>query len=78
MNGITLYKDGGHAPERSSNHAEAFIIFSQDIPSRSLGFIDSSAATLELNVAGYDLAIHQSRGLLTSDRKQGTTGAGEF
>ncbi|RMZ73456.1 diaminohydroxyphosphoribosylamino-pyrimidine deaminase [Pyrenophora seminiperda CCB06] len=54
---------------------EAFIIFSQAIPSQSLGFIDSQAATLELSVAGHDLVIHQSRGLLTSDRKAGTTGA---
>ncbi|KAA8622325.1 nicotinamide n-methyltransferase [Pyrenophora tritici-repentis] len=54
---------------------EAFIIFSQAIPSQSLGFIDSQAATLEVSVAGHDLVIHQSRGLLTSDRKAGTTGA---
>ncbi|KAH7379522.1 putative methyltransferase-domain-containing protein [Pyrenochaeta sp. MPI-SDFR-AT-0127] len=54
---------------------EAFIIFSQDIPSQSLGFIDSKASTLEIVVAGHDLTIHQSRGLLTSDRKEGTTGA---
>ncbi|KAF1834026.1 hypothetical protein BDW02DRAFT_352735 [Decorospora gaudefroyi] len=54
---------------------EAFFIFSQDIPSQSLGFIDAQAATLDLSVAGYDLVIHQSRGLLTSDRKTGTTGA---
>jgi hypothetical protein len=31
---------------------------------------------LEVSVAGHDLVIHQSRGLLTSDRKTGTTGAG--
>ncbi|KAH8728958.1 hypothetical protein GQ44DRAFT_701354 [Phaeosphaeriaceae sp. PMI808] len=53
----------------------AFVIFSQDIPSQSLGFIDSQASTLDISVAGYDLTIHQSRGLLTSDRKEGTTGA---
>ncbi|KAF2847029.1 hypothetical protein T440DRAFT_540182 [Plenodomus tracheiphilus IPT5] len=54
---------------------EAFVVFSQAIPSQSLGFIDAQAATLDLNVAGHDLVIHQSRGLLTSDRKEGTTGA---
>ncbi|USP73486.1 hypothetical protein yc1106_00760 [Curvularia clavata] len=59
----------------SSNHAEAFVVFSQDIPSQSLGFFDSKAATLEFNVAGHDLVIHHSKGLLTSDRKAGTTGA---
>ncbi|XPS77281.1 Ribosomal protein lysine methyltransferase [Ascochyta lentis] len=54
---------------------EAFVVFSQDIPSSSLGFIDAHAESLELTVAGVDLVIHQSRGLLTSDRKAGTTGA---
>jgi hypothetical protein len=56
--------------------AEAFVVFSQDIPSQSLGFIDSQASTLEISVAGYDLVIHQSPGLLNSNRKEGTTGAG--
>jgi hypothetical protein len=68
----------GHRLTYSSNHAEAFIIFSQDIPSQSLGFIDSAAATLDVSVAGHDLVIQQSRGLLTSDRKTGTTGAGMY
>jgi hypothetical protein len=55
---------------------EAFVIFSQALPSQSLGFIDAHTETLELSVAGCDLVIQQSRGLLTSDRKAGTTGAG--
>ncbi|KAH6612137.1 hypothetical protein C7974DRAFT_407103 [Boeremia exigua] len=54
---------------------EAFVIFSQEIPSRNLGIIDAHAEALELSVAGTDLIIQQSRGLLTSDRKAGTTGA---
>ncbi|RAR00408.1 diaminohydroxyphosphoribosylamino-pyrimidine deaminase [Stemphylium lycopersici] len=54
---------------------DAFVVFSQDIPSQSLGFFDDQAATLEFNVAGHDLVIHHSKGLLTSDRKAGTTGA---
>ncbi|KAF2999750.1 hypothetical protein E8E13_004864 [Curvularia kusanoi] len=54
---------------------EAFVIFSQEIPSTDLGIIDAHAETLELSVAGIDLVIYQSRGLLTSDRKAGTTGA---
>jgi hypothetical protein len=56
---------------------EAFVVFSQAIPSQSLGFIDSKASTLDISVGGHDLTIHQSYGLLTSDRKTGTTGAGE-
>lgn len=51
-------------------------MFSQTIPSQSLGFIVSKTPVIELSVAGRDLSIHQSRELLTSDRKQGTTGAG--
>ncbi|KAL1598838.1 Ribosomal protein lysine methyltransferase [Paraconiothyrium brasiliense] len=54
---------------------ESFIIFSQDVPSQNLGFIDSQAAEVEISIGGRDLTIRQSRGLLTSDRKEGTTGA---
>ena len=58
------------------SRTEAFVVFSQTIPSQSLGFIVSKTPVIELSVAGRDLSIHQSRELLTSDRKQGTTGAG--
>ncbi|KAH7121222.1 hypothetical protein B0J11DRAFT_61101 [Dendryphion nanum] len=54
---------------------EAFLVFSQAIPSQSLGFIDSKASSINIEVAGRDLTISHSRGLLTSDRKAGTTGA---
>ncbi|KAF2705648.1 hypothetical protein K504DRAFT_387788, partial [Pleomassaria siparia CBS 279.74] len=54
---------------------DAFLVFSQAIPSQSLGFVDSQASTLDITVAGRHLTIHQSRGLLTSNRKEGTTGA---
>lgn len=37
--------------------------------------VDSHARTLELTVGGMDLSIHQSPGLLTSNRSEGTTGA---
>lgn len=53
-------------------------MFSQDIPSQSLGFIDSQDPTLEITVAGHDLVIHHSKGLLTSNRSEGTTGASKF
>jgi len=55
---------------------EAFLVFSQTIPSRSLGFIDSKAAVLDVTVSGRELSIHQSPALLSSNRKEGTTGAG--
>jgi len=54
----------------------AFLVFSHPLPSQPLGFIDARAATLDLTVAGHDLLIRQSPGLLTSHRKEGTTGAG--
>lgn len=54
---------------------EAFLLFSQSIPSQSLGFIDPKASLLDICVAGRDLSIHQSPTLLSSNRKEGTTGA---
>ncbi|TLD27316.1 hypothetical protein PspLS_04787 [Pyricularia sp. CBS 133598] len=62
-------------PEMEDPEEETFILFSQDIPSQNLGFIDPSASTLELAVAGRDLTIHQSPGILSSTRSGGTTGA---
>ncbi|KAF1948835.1 hypothetical protein CC80DRAFT_295657 [Byssothecium circinans] len=59
----------------SSPLPEAFVVFSQAIPSSSLGFVDSTASELTVSVGDRDLTIQQSRGLLTSNRKQGTTGA---
>lgn len=55
---------------------ESFLVFSQQIPSQNLGFVDPKAQVLEVTVAGKDYTIHQSPGLLASDRKEGTTGAG--
>ncbi|EXJ83094.1 hypothetical protein A1O1_06712 [Capronia coronata CBS 617.96] len=54
---------------------ETFLLFSQDIPSNNLGFIDSRAETLEIEVAGHDYVLRQSPGLLNSNRGGGTTGA---
>ncbi|OCL13560.1 hypothetical protein AOQ84DRAFT_310376 [Glonium stellatum] len=54
---------------------EAFLIFSQSIPSQSLGFVDAKEPLLDITVAGRDFSIHQSPTLLSSNRKEGTTGA---
>ncbi|KAE8450506.1 hypothetical protein EG329_006236 [Mollisiaceae sp. DMI_Dod_QoI] len=54
---------------------EAFLLFSQSIPSQNLGFVDPKATTLELTINGRDLTIHQSPTLLSSNRGGGTTGA---
>lgn len=58
--------------------SETFLLYANDIPSQGLGFIDSHASTLELQLSGRDLTIHQSPGVLASSRKGGTTGAGQF
>ncbi|KAI1409388.1 hypothetical protein F5Y13DRAFT_93045 [Hypoxylon sp. FL1857] len=52
---------------------ETFLLFSQDIPSQNLGFVDPRSATLDLNVAGKDYVIHQSPTIL--NRPGSTTGA---
>ena len=54
---------------------ETFLLFSQDIPSQNLGFVDAKATNLEITVSNIDLNITQSPGLLSSDREGGTTGA---
>ena len=54
---------------------ESFLLFSQSIPSRNLGFIDPTAGTLEIEVAGLDITFHQSPTILSSNRSKGTTGA---
>ncbi|TPX15018.1 uncharacterized protein E0L32_004848 [Thyridium curvatum] len=54
---------------------ETFVLFSQDIPSGNLGFIDPRASALDLTIAGRDLTIHQSPAVLSSNRPGGTTGA---
>jgi hypothetical protein len=57
---------------------EAFILFSQSIPSQNLGFVDSKASSLELTIRDRDLTIHQSPTILSSNRGGGTTGAGRL
>ena len=54
---------------------ETFLLFTYPIPSQNLGFIDAKAKDLDLTVSGRVLSITQSPGLLSSNRKGGTTGA---
>lgn len=56
---------------------EAFLLFSQDIPTANLGFVDSRATSVEVTIRGNEFAIHQSPTLLSSVRAGGTTGAGK-
>ncbi|KAI1503840.1 hypothetical protein F5X99DRAFT_77522 [Biscogniauxia marginata] len=52
---------------------ETFLLFSQEIPSQNLGFVDSHATALDLSIAGRDYTIHQSPTIL--HRPGSTTGA---
>ncbi|KAL2834284.1 hypothetical protein BDW59DRAFT_137642 [Aspergillus cavernicola] len=54
---------------------ESFLLFSQDIPSSNLGFVNSRATTLDITIHDQDYTIHQSPTLLSSSRAGGTTGA---
>ena len=54
---------------------ETFLLFSQDLPSQNLGFVDAKATSLDITIAGRDLNIIQRPGLLSSNRTEGTTGA---
>ncbi|TVY43798.1 Diaminohydroxyphosphoribosylamino-pyrimidine deaminase [Lachnellula occidentalis] len=62
-------------PEIEDPEEEAFLLFTQSIPSQNLGFVDSKASTLELTIGDRDLTIHQSPTILSSNRGGGTTGA---
>jgi hypothetical protein len=57
--------------------SETFEIFSHDFPSSNLGFVDSNAQEVEVSIAGKEYTIRQSPGLLSSNRKEGTTGSGK-
>ncbi|KAI0813976.1 hypothetical protein GGR55DRAFT_676111 [Xylaria sp. FL0064] len=52
---------------------ETFLLFSQEIPSQNLGFVDSQATTIDLTIGGKDYTIHQSPTIL--NRPGSTTGA---
>ncbi|KAL7814231.1 hypothetical protein V8C44DRAFT_326131 [Trichoderma aethiopicum] len=54
---------------------ETFLLYANTVPLEGLGFIDSRASTLDIQLNGKDVTIHQSPGVLASSRKGGTTGA---
>jgi hypothetical protein len=58
--------------------AEAFLLFSQAIPTTNLGFVDSRASSLDVTISGNEYTVHQSPTLLSSSRAGGTTGAGMY
>ncbi|KAL4750361.1 hypothetical protein BDW72DRAFT_114066 [Aspergillus terricola var. indicus] len=70
---ITLLSTIGQEVEDADE--ESFLLFSQDIPSSNLGFVDSKASTVQITVHEREYTIHQSPTLLSSSRAGGTTGA---
>lgn len=54
---------------------ETFLLFSQQLPSQDLGFVDAKATSLEVTVGRRELNIQQSPSILSSNREGGTTGA---
>ncbi|EXF79484.1 hypothetical protein CFIO01_12583 [Colletotrichum fioriniae PJ7] len=74
---ISTLEDEILDPEEGLAYAptETFFLFSHNIPSSNLGFIDPKATELSLTLAGRDFTIHQSPTVLSSTRAGGTTGA---
>ncbi|TDZ31771.1 Diaminohydroxyphosphoribosylamino-pyrimidine deaminase [Colletotrichum spinosum] len=61
--------------QMDTDKGETFFLFSHEIPSSNLGFIDPKATSLSLTLADRDFTIHQSPTVLSSTRAGGTTGA---
>ncbi|KAH7328012.1 hypothetical protein B0I35DRAFT_6317 [Stachybotrys elegans] len=62
-------------PEVEDADEETFLLYSQPIPSQNLGFVDPTAHSIDVSLAGRDLTIYQSPTILSSNRAGGTTGA---
>ncbi|PWY73720.1 hypothetical protein BO70DRAFT_296923 [Aspergillus heteromorphus CBS 117.55] len=75
MEHLTSFLAALGEPEIEDAEEESFLLFSQDIPSANLGFVDSRATTIDLTIHDQDYTIHQSPTLLSSSRAGGTTGA---
>ncbi|KAI9640709.1 Ribosomal protein lysine methyltransferase [Ciborinia camelliae] len=74
MTGVLSYLNS-LGPEVEDPEEEAFLLFSQTIPSQNLGFVNSKATEIDLTINGRDLTIYQSPTILSSNRDGGTTGA---
>ncbi|KAM0252258.1 hypothetical protein ACHAP5_001244 [Fusarium lateritium] len=62
-------------PEVEDAEEETFMLYSQPIPSMSLGFVDARASSVDVSVGDRDYTIYQSPTVLSSSRSGGTTGA---
>lgn len=54
---------------------ETFLVFSDNIPSENLGFVDRTASSVDVVIGSHEFTITQSPGLLRSSVDRGTTGA---
>ncbi|KAK3398615.1 hypothetical protein B0T20DRAFT_479366 [Sordaria brevicollis] len=66
---------GNEIKDSDDADEETYDLYAQDLPSSDLGIIDPKTTELQLTVAGRELTIHQSPGILSSARAGGTTGA---
>ncbi|KAK5806450.1 hypothetical protein VI817_000708 [Penicillium citrinum] len=73
---LKYQSNGDHKSFINSSSPEAFLLFSQDIPTGNLGFVEPRSATVDVTIRGDEYTIHQSPTLLSSTRAGGTTGAG--
>ncbi len=62
-------------PEIIDASEETFLLFTQPLPSQTLGFVSPQSSTISITILNKDLTIHQSPTLLSSNRPEGTTGA---
>ncbi|KAG5969866.1 hypothetical protein E4U55_001948, partial [Claviceps digitariae] len=65
----------GEENEIEDADEETFLLYSNDIRSQNLGFVDATAQSVEVHLAGRDVTILQSPTVLASTRAGGTTGA---
>ncbi|KAL6860260.1 Calcium-binding protein NCS-1 [Amphichorda felina] len=68
--------ENGSLDVEEFKEGKTFILFARPIGANNLGFIEPKSHTVDVTVAGRDLTIHQSPGVLSSSRAGGTTGAG--
>ena len=65
-----------HGEEIRDGDEETFELFSRYRGFSSLGMVAKGAVKVDISIGDQDFSITQSPGLLTSNRQDGTTGAG--
>lgn len=65
-----------HSTEVTDPDEETFELFTRYNNANTLGMVAQGETSVDVSIAGRDMTIQQSPGLLTSSRSGGTTGAG--